>query len=87
MCGLGVSLIATKAFRYDSRSLTTGDAFDAVTERDAHLLRTSGLAKDPPQKRWYQSRELSSGDAPSGDSPDTSKPRRQYRRRDLQPER
>lgn len=76
-----VSLIATMAYPYDGRSLSEGDAFDA-SEKDADLLKLLKRAKDAPKRRSY----LTQAVTPEATPAETPRTKRQYRRRDMQPE-
>jgi hypothetical protein len=73
------TIVATKDYPYGTRKLKVGDRFEA-TERDADLLVKVGMAKPVKAK-------------PATAKPDAvkidvaeDKPKRQYKRRDMQPE-
>lgn len=77
-----VALIATMAYPYDGRSLSEGDEFEA-SEKDANLLKLLSRAKDAPKRRRYFTQDVT----PEATSAETTpRTKRQYRRRDMQPE-
>jgi hypothetical protein len=79
-----IHLQATVAFPYAGRSLAAGENFTA-TQKDADLLKKIGRAVDAPQQRprLIRPRDLEPEESATIDTP---KPKRQYRRRDLEPE-
>ena len=42
-----IPLVALKGFAYHRKRLTKGDAFEALTASDAHVLTATGLARTP----------------------------------------
>lgn len=68
-----VKLIAKASFPYNGRSFTAGDLVEALSERDAEILRLLGKAEDAPRLRRKDLTAAST--IPSST--------RTYRRRDL----
>jgi hypothetical protein len=79
----GVSLIAKVDVRYAGRNLRSGEAFEAVSERDATTLKLLGKADDPPKPRKTTLARKDLVAAPSDADPSPVRPKRQYQRRDL----
>lgn len=73
------TIVATKDYPYGTRRLKVGDRFEA-TERDADLLVKVGMAKPVKAKP-----ATAKADAVQTDVTE-DKPKRQYKRRDMQPE-
>lgn len=88
---MATKLIATQSYPYAGRSLQCGDCFEA-SDRDAHILKTVGRAKDAPpdptpapKDNKLTSKVLTAEDD-SAEKPAAPARRRRYRRRDLQAE-
>lgn len=75
-------LIALRALRYNHRQIPSGQTFDAITNRDALLLISAGLAHPEPPKRSYRTATVDV--EPSVETvEDEPRKKRTYRRRDL----
>ncbi|HPB23580.1 MAG TPA: hypothetical protein PLL48_14775 [Novosphingobium sp.] len=69
-------MIAVKSMRYGGRNLEPGDEFDAMSARDARILRAIGKARDAEADV--------DAEAPAAGGDDGKK--RTYRRKDMKAE-
>jgi len=79
-----IPLVAVKGFAYNHQRLTKGDAFEALTAADAHVLTLTRMARKPDQPDASDQQHLDAGDAvdvyfspetpPGGDEPPNAIP-------------